>query len=52
MTVLNTVRNIVEKRARYMRTKAELKNMPRDTAIDLGIFKEDASKIAFRAVYG
>ncbi len=52
MTVLNTVRHAMEKRARYQRTKTELRNMPLETAIDLGLFREDASKMAYRAVYG
>lgn len=52
MTVLNTVRTAVQKRAIYLRTKHELQNMPQETAIDLGLFKEDAGKNAYRAVYG
>lgn len=52
MTVMNTVLAAVEKRARYLRTKAELQNMPLATAIDLGMFVEDAPKTAYRAVYG
>ena len=52
MIVFNNVRIAIQKRATYLRTKAELENMPRDTAIDLGLSKEDAGKIARRAVYG
>jgi uncharacterized protein YjiS (DUF1127 family) len=52
MTVLNLVRDAVQKRATYLRTKFELANMPRETAYDLGIFREDAAKIASKAVYG
>lgn len=52
MIGLTTVRHAIEKRARYLRTKAELQNMPTETAIDLGLFKDDAGKIARRAVYG
>lgn len=52
MTVLSTVSTAVRKRATYLRTKAELENMPTQTAIDLGLFKEDARKVAYRAVYG
>ncbi|SEW15528.1 hypothetical protein SAMN04488515_1312 [Cognatiyoonia koreensis] len=52
MTVLSTVKTAVEKRAKYLRTKAELQRMPQEVAIDLGIFREDAGKIAYRAVYG
>ena len=52
MTVLNTVRTAIEKRVAYTRLKNELSNMSVETAIDLGMFREDASKIASKAVYG
>ena len=42
----------LSKRAAYNRTVRELKNMPLDVALDLGIYKGDAEKIAHRAVYG
>ena len=52
MTVLNTVRAAVQKRVAYTRLKHELRSMPLATAIDLGMFREDASKIASKAIYG
>ncbi|MFA8440743.1 hypothetical protein [Yoonia sp.] len=52
MTVLNTVRTAVQKRVAYSRLKYELETMPVETAIDLGMFREDAGKIAAKAVYG
>ena len=52
MTVLNTVRTAIEKRVAYSRLKHELESMSIETAIDLGMFREDASKIAAKAVYG
>lgn len=52
MTVLNTVRTAIQKRVAYSRVKHEIANMRQETAIDLGIFREDASKIAAKAVYG
>ncbi|WP_375255953.1 hypothetical protein [Yoonia sp.] len=52
MTVLNTVRTAMKKRAAYSRLKFELANMPLETAIDLGMFREDADKIASKAIYG
>ena len=52
MTVLNFVRDTFHKRAAYSRIKHELESMPLATAIDLGIFREDAAKIASKAVYG
>ncbi len=52
MTVLNTVRTAVRKRIAYQSLKHQLANMPLETAIDLGMFREDAAKTAARAVYG
>ncbi len=52
MTVLNTVRTAVQKRVAYSRLKHELESMPVETAIDLGMFREDAGKIAAKAIYG
>ena len=52
MTVLNTVRHAIERRVAYTRLKHELEAMPLETAIDLGMFREDAGKIAARAIYG
>lgn len=52
MTVLNSIREAVHKRAAYLRTKHELQSMPQDVAIDLGLFREDAEKTARAAVYG
>ena len=52
MTVMKTVRTAVSKRVAYSRLKHELETMPIETAIDLGMFREDASKIASKAIYG
>ena len=52
MNVLNKVRSAVRKHAAYLRLKNELANMPQDVAIDLGLFREDAAKIANKAIYG
>lgn len=52
MTLINTIRDTIAKRAVYSRTKAEIESMPLDVALDLGIFREDAAKIAHHAVYG
>ena len=52
MTVLNTVRTAVQKRVAYGRLKYELESMPLETAIDLGMFREDAAKIAAKSIYG
>lgn len=50
--MLSDLRNVVAKRVAYNRTVREISAMPTSTAIDLGIFAEDAHKIARRAVYG
>ena len=52
MTVLTTVQSAIKKRVAYSRLKRELASMPLETAIDLGMFREDASKIAAKAIYG
>lgn len=52
MTVLTTVRTALRKRAAYAQLKHELANMPRETAIDLGMFREDAAKTAAKVIYG
>jgi uncharacterized protein YjiS (DUF1127 family) len=52
MSILNKVRTAAQKRAEYNRTVAEIRSMPLDVALDLGIFREDAHRIARNAVYG
>lgn len=52
MTLFTNVRKAAQKRAHYNRTVAEIQAMPLDVALDLGIFREDAHKIATKAVYG
>ena len=52
MTILTKVRKAVQKHAAYRRLKHEIATMPQDVAIDLGLFREDAAKIANKAIYG
>ncbi len=52
MTVLSQVRNAVAKRMQYLATKRTLENLPLDVALDLDIYRGDAGRIAFKAVYG
>ena len=52
MTYLNALQTRLQKRVAYERTKREIRGMPLDVALDLGIFREDARQIASRAVYG
>lgn len=46
------LKSAAQKRAAYLNTVHEIENMPLDVALDLGIFREDAHKIAYNAVYG
>lgn len=53
MTMFNTLRTAVTKRAAYNRTRHEIANLPVEHAVeDLGIYPGDAAKIASKAVYG
>ena len=52
MTLFTDYRSAARKRAAYRRTVAELRAMPLDVALDLGLFREDAEMNARRAVYG
>ena len=38
--------------AMYRATRDEIANMPLDVALDLGIYRADAERIAREAVYG
>ena len=52
MTMFANVRSAYAKRAAYRRLRHEISTMRRETAIDLGLFPEDAEKIAAEAIYG
>lgn len=52
MSLYTNVASALKKRAAYNRTFHEIQSMPLDVALDLGIFREDARKIAYKAVYG
>lgn len=47
-----TLRDRLDRRARYRRTLRELRSLPLDTALDLDIYHGDARRIASQAVYG
>lgn len=51
-SVLNSLKTAARKRSAFYRTYVELSAMPRHTAIDLGMFPEDAYEVAYKAVYG
>ncbi len=50
--VMENLKTAARKRAAYLRTKAEIEAMPLDVALDLNIYRGDANKIAWTAVYG
>lgn len=45
-------REAARKQALYLRTRNEIAAMPRSAALDLGIYPEDADRIARKAVWG
>lgn len=49
--LVNDLKTATDKRRNLNRTYHELRDMPRATAIDLGLFPEDAYEVAYRAVY-
>jgi uncharacterized protein YjiS (DUF1127 family) len=51
-SMIARLRTAAAKRAAYNRTVAEISRMPLDVALDLNIYRGDAEKIAYRAVYG
>ncbi len=50
--IIDQIREAAAKRALYRRTRDEIAQMPRRVALDLGIFPEDAERIAHQAVWG
>ena len=52
MSIMSKIRDARAKRAAYNRTVAEIQALPQGTALDLGIYRGDARKIAWDAVYG
>ncbi len=50
--ILTRMRAAAAKRAAYRQTVRELSGMPLSVAQDLGLFREDAEKIAWKHVYG
>lgn len=51
-TFIATLREVARKRARYVRTRNEIAALPRAVALDLGIYPEDADRMAREAVWG
>ncbi len=51
-SLIAQIREEAAKRALYRRTRDEIAAMPRHIALDLGIFPEDAARLARQAVWG
>ena len=51
-TLIASYRAEAAKFALYRKTRDEIAMLPRSVAIDLGLFPEDAEKIAREAVWG
>ena len=52
MLTMTDLRARIDAGGKYRRTVAEIERMPLDVALDLDIWREDAHRIARRAVYG
>ncbi|MBS1301630.1 hypothetical protein [Loktanella sp. SALINAS62] len=52
MTLIDSIRTTLHKRAVYYKTRKEIESMPLDVALDLDIDRQDADRIARHAVYG
>jgi uncharacterized protein YjiS (DUF1127 family) len=46
------MRKNAAERAEYRKIRDEIARLPRHLALDLGLYPEDASKIAHKAVWG
>ncbi|MGB8812122.1 MAG: hypothetical protein WCC57_02960 [Paracoccaceae bacterium] len=52
MKMFEKLKAAARTRALYRRTRDEIAHMPLDVALDLGIFRGDADRIAYATVYG
>jgi uncharacterized protein YjiS (DUF1127 family) len=52
MKLIDTLKTAAANHALYKRTRDEIARLPHDMALDIGIFPEDAHRIAWAAVYG
>jgi hypothetical protein len=52
MNIMTQFKDAAQKRALYVKTRDEIARMPLDVALDLDIFRGDADRIAYTAVYG
>lgn len=52
MNLFSSIREALQKRAAYIRTRNEIRDMPLEIALDLNIYPGDADALAREAIYG
>jgi uncharacterized protein YjiS (DUF1127 family) len=52
LNVIGRLKEAARKQALYRHTRQEIERMPLDVALDLGIYRGDADRLAREAVYG
>ena len=52
MNLFSNIRAALQKHAAYVRTQNEIRDMPLEIALDLGIYRGDADAMARQAIYG
>lgn len=52
ITMIEKLKTAARNRALYRQTRDEIARMPQDVALDLGIYRGDAARIARKAVWG
>lgn len=52
MAIIEKLRSAARKRRAYVRTRDEIARLSRSEALELGIYPEDAARLAHEAVYG
>ncbi len=52
LNVIDMLKEAAKNYALYVKTRDEIANLPLDMALDLGIYRGDAHRIAHAAVYG
>jgi uncharacterized protein YjiS (DUF1127 family) len=52
ISVISMLKEAARNYSLYRQTRDEIANMPLDVALDLGIYRGDAERIAREAVYG
>lgn len=50
-TLITKLKTALQNHARYVATRNEIARLPLDMALDLGLFRGDADKIARKAVW-